>query len=136
MLPRKSKEKPVKKTPSGKASTKKVGATGKTRYGYPQEQSSVVQPKKAPSVQDPVQVPKTAKPKEVDPMEFAAQLQIPVETLRKIAERFSANKKLGGRSGFVKFMRTRLEKVVDKHRLDGDFFTLLYEKLTAQPQGA
>ena len=41
-------------------------------------------------------------------------------------------RKLGGRSGFVKFMKTRLKKVVDKHQLDGDYFGLIYDALVGE----
>jgi hypothetical protein len=134
-LPKQDKTEQAKKTPSKKVASKQQGDGGKTRYNYPQDKKPGAQQAKPagqdkpPAVQDPIQVPKDSTPKTIDPNEFAAQLQIPLDTLKRIAERFAANKKLGGRKGFTAFMCTRLKAVVDKHHLDGDFFNLLYQQL-------
>jgi hypothetical protein len=141
-LPKSDGEKPVKKAPQNKASKKQAGAGGKTRYSYPGEKggdkkagaSSTpgFQPKSGklkPAVQDPVQAPQEPTPKLADPAELANQLQVSVAMLQKIAKRFKDNEKLGGRDGFIKFMGTRLKEVVEKHKLDDDYFGLVFDAL-------
>ncbi len=138
-------DKDAKKTSSKKASSKKAGKTGKTRYNYPQDKakkksskqdgpqraSEKFQKEKEESEgADPIAVPKDPVPKSVDPQHMANQLQIPVHTLQHIAKRFKDNPKLKGRKGFVTFMSTKLKSFAEKHKLDGDFFGLLYDALT------
>lgn len=137
-LPKKDKSvEPVKKTKSVKASSKKAGKTGKTRYGYPQDKQQPPAPSSAqpqPRKADPVKQPADDEPTQhrADPQELAAQLQIPLGTLTQIAKRFKTNTKLGGRSGFVRFMKTQLKKVSDKHKLDGDYYGLIYDALVGE----
>lgn len=128
-LPKKSIERSVKKAPNNKASSKNAGATGKTRYNYPQDKKTVTDEK--PKA-DPVKVPpetSSSTQHKADPQELANQLQMPVNTIKHIALRFKTKPAMGGRSGFVSFMKTRLKKVVDKHQLDGDYFGLIYDAL-------
>lgn len=151
-LPRKdktSKDRDAKKTPSKKSSSKKAGKNGKTRYNYPQDKKQKTSGKEPgasdqngpqkvaertqqqkESGGDPITVPRQQQPKSVDPQQVANQMQLPVHTLKHVAERFVENEKLGGRSGFVKFMKTRLKDFAEKHKLDGDFFGLLFDALT------
>lgn len=118
----------VKKTPSKKASSKQAGKTGKTRYNYPQDKAPESKAKHTPGRPDPVKHHEPTQHR-ADPQELANQLQIPMATLKSIAERFKDNTKLDGRKGFAKFMMSRLKKVTEKHRLDGDYFGLIYDAL-------
>jgi hypothetical protein len=128
-LPKKSKDKPVKKTPSKKSSTKKVGAKGNTRYGYPQEKGS---PPAQAAPANPVKVPREPEgDPEVDPTEFANHFGLSVDTMRRVASRFATNEKLNGREGFVSFMKREMAQAAKKHRLDGDFWGLLFDGLMA-----
>jgi len=130
-LPRTSKEKPVKKAPHNKASSKKAGSTGKTRYSYPQEDNKPKAPKKkANPVATPP--PEDDTPPSADPTDLANQLHMSVATLQRIAQRFVDNQKLGGRKGFMAFMKTRLKDFAGKHRIDGDYWGLIFTALTGQ----
>jgi hypothetical protein len=92
------------------------------------------------NVQDPVQTP--GSPKHADPNALAAQLGTTVDVLKRVAMRFKSNaadkkiaKKPGftqiaGRAGFISFMQTRLNRVVEKHNLDDDYLGLIYDALT------
>jgi len=136
----------AKKTRSKKVAAKKVGKNGKTRYNYPQDKQQAS--KKKPGADkngpqrvaektqkeeltgaDPIAVPREPTPKRVNPQHVANQLQMPVHTLKHIAKRFSNNPKLKGRSGFISFMKVHLRAFAEKHKLDGDFFGLLYDAL-------
>lgn len=139
----------AKKTPSKKVSSKKAGKNGKTRYNYPEDKKAKAGKGKKPDGQDqngpqkvaektqkeeqtggdPIAVPREPTPKSVNPQHVANQLQIPVHTLQHVAGRFVKNKDLGGRKGFIKFMRSRTKAFSEKHKLDGDFFGLLFDAL-------
>lgn len=136
-LPKKSSETPVKKTPAKKASTKKVGSKGNTRYGYPQEGKDKGTPPAAPAAANPVKVPREPEgDPQVDPAEFANQFGLSIDTLQRVANRFASSDKLGGRDGFASFMRRQLSSAAKKHRLDGDYWGLLFEALTTESSPA
>jgi len=121
-----SKEKAVKKTPSKKASSKKVGAGGKPRYSYPGEKkkAGAKKPGAGGAKQQPLLViaAKHDDSKHADPAELANQLGVSIRTLQHTARQH-------GRSGFGKFMRSHLKRFAAKHRLDPDFWNTLYERL-------
>lgn len=151
---------PVKKVKTdGKATSKKAGKNGKTRYGYPADKNQAGKKKKAsegskaktqgdgagkkkegaPQQQtqemeekgaDPIAVPRQPNPKSADPQQLANQMQIPVQTLQHIAARFVNNPKLGGREGFANFWMSRAKEFAEKHKLDADYFGLLFDALT------
>ena len=125
-LPRKSKEEPVKKTPTKKATAKKTGATGNTRYSYPNEKKKAKKPGagKTPSRQPLVVAADHDDTRHADPEELANQLNVSVRTIKRVARRL-------GREGFSKFMRSHLKRFAAKHRLDPDYWNTLYEKLRA-----
>lgn len=121
-LPKKSKDKPVKKTPSSKASKKQTGKTGKPRYTYPQEKGG------AKTAQQPLIPIQHDDSKHANPSEFANQLGVSVRTLQRAAKHL-------GRDGFTKFMRSRLKRFSVKHRIDPDYWGTLYEKLNVNVGG-
>lgn len=126
----------AKKAKTKKASKEKAGATGKVRSSYPNETSGAgknqqqgsTQPKKKPN---PAQVPNDQEegPPVASPGDLANMLEMSVSSLQRIAHRFRDNTKLGGRSGFVSFMKTRLKTMARKHKLDGDYFGLIFDAL-------
>lgn len=128
---------PARKAKSSKAGKQVAGKTGKVRSSYPQETSG--QPPSAPQPQEqqpppkanPAKVPQETEegPPVASPAELANILHMPVTSLQRIAHRFRDNKKLGGRSGFVTFMKTRLKEMSSKHQLDGDYFGLIFDAL-------
>lgn len=140
------------KKPPSKASSKKTGATGKTRYSYPGEEKP--DPKKkekskggpaekreaepgSPAQGEeqesgPVQAPVKADPavQSADPQKFAQQVGMDVNVLKKMAKKFQDKKELGGRSGFQDFMTTQLKAFMKKHKqIDRDYFGLLFDNL-------
>lgn len=121
-----AKEKPVKKTPNKKASSKKVGAGGKPRYNYPNEKKKASKPGGKPgSKQVPLIVAADHDDsKHADPAELANQLGVSVRTLQHAARRMGAD-------GFAKYMRSHLKRFAAKHRLDPDYWGTLYERLHA-----
>ena len=122
-LPKKSKEATVKKTPSSKASKKKVGAGGKPRYTYPNEKKGGAKP--GAKQQAPLVVAADHDDsKHADPGELANQLGVSVRTLQHTAKHL-------GREAFSKFMRSHLKRFAAKHRLDPDYWGTLYERLRA-----
>lgn len=127
-LPKKSKEKPVKKQPTVKASSKKVGAGGKPRYTYPNEKKKkAAKPggAKPGAKQTPLVVAvEHDDSKHADPGELANQLNVSVRTLQHTARKL-------GREGFSKFMRSHLKRFAAKHRLDPNYWNTLYERLRA-----
>ena len=59
------------------------------------------------------------------------QLQTTREILQRVAERFrDGDAKMKGREGFVQFMQTHLRGFTDKHKLDDDYYGLVYDVLT------
>jgi hypothetical protein len=124
-LPKSSDEKPVKRAPTSKASSKALGKTGTVRSGYPQEQQQQPQPQA-----NPPRVPGDQKTEpEAKPEELATMLGLPLWSLQRIAKRFKDVKNLNGRAGFVTFMKTKLKAMANKHQLDGDYFGLIYDAL-------
>ncbi len=121
-LPRGGKEDKVKRAPSGKASSKKAGAGGKTRYSYPREKGTQARQPAVPLV---VVHDDT---KHADPAELANQLGVSVRTLQRTARSL-------GSDGFTSFMRSRLKRFAAKHRLDPDYWGTLYSNLVAAPGG-
>ena len=121
-----AKDKPVKKTPNKKASSKKVGAGGKPRYNYPNEKKKKKTAKpggKPGSKQVPLIVAADHDDsKHADPAELANQLGVSVRTLQHAARRMGAD-------GFGKYMRSHLKRFAAKHRLDPDYWSTLYERL-------
>jgi hypothetical protein len=151
-LPRGGGEDEAKPKPAAKASKQQVGENGRTRYSYPGEAEKkrldrAVNPKAPnaepnapndvnpeegqPPVQDPIQAAKPSE-KSVEPEELANALEVSVHTLRGIAKRFQDKPALGGKEGFQKFMATHLKEFIAKHKLDADYFSLLYDNLTGQ----
>jgi len=137
-LPKKDKSAaPAKKAKSSKANKQVAGKTGKVRSSYPQEAGGQPAPQPTPQEQsappkpNPARTPPDAEegPPIASPSELANILGTPVTSLQRIAHRFRDNKKLGGRSGFVTFMKTRLKRMANKHKLDGDYFGLIYDAL-------
>ena len=138
-LPKKDKSAaPAKKAPKANgAAEKKAGAGGKTRYTYPNEKAGAGGPQAAPPpapVQPQAPIPAVPEepqaPPTADPADLANQLGVSLHTLQRIAQRFVDNPKLGGQKGFIGFMQTKLKGMVDKHRLDGDYFSLIFQALT------
>jgi 2'-5' RNA ligase len=119
-LPKKTKEEKVKKTPNKKASSKKAGAGGKTRYNYPNEKKGGAGGKPAQPL--PLVVVQHDDSKNANPSELANQLGISIRTLQRCAQRL-------GREGFSKFMRSHLKRFSAKHRLDPDYWGTLYARL-------
>jgi hypothetical protein len=164
-LPQPQEEEPQKAKPAIGAGQKVAGAGGKTRYNYPDEamkkrnkRAATAGPADAEDpeqpepeegspnhqdpeggpqqVQDPVQVPHQPTEKTVDPNDLANQLKMPLFTLRSMAKRFKEEKKLKGRDGFITFMNSRCKALVAKHKLDRDYFGLVYDALLKAPAGA
>lgn len=146
----KSREGEKKDRPKSKASSKKAGAGGKTRYEYPGEKKGGKGKKPSPdraeqrepeegspadgdeAEQGPVQSPVKADlaAQRADPQQFAQQVGMEVGTLKKIALKFRDKKELKGRAGFQDFMMTQLKTFVKKHKqIDRDYFGLLYDGL-------
>jgi hypothetical protein len=118
-LPKKPKEEKTKKAPSGKASKKQAGAGGKTRYTYPQEKGGG---KSKAGQQQPLLVVQHDDSKHADPAELANQLGCSVRTLQRTARRLGAD-------GFGSFMRSHLKRFAAKHRIDPDYWNVLYARL-------
>lgn len=114
-LPKKQKEDKVKSKPTGKASKKQAGATGKTRYTYPQEKSGGKKPVPEGGADEP-------EVRHSNPSELANQLGIEVGVLHRTARKL-------GREGFSQFMQSRVRRFSAKHRLDADWWGTLYEVL-------
>jgi hypothetical protein len=123
-LPKKSKERETKKTPSRKASKKQAGAGGKTRYTYLNEKKGG---KSGVGGQVPLVV-EHDDTKHADPAELANQLGVSMRTLQHTARRLGAD-------GFSTFMRARLKTFAQKHRLDPDYWNTLYAALVAGGTG-
>ena len=117
-LPKKPKSDEVKKTPSKKTSSKKIGSGGKTRYGYLDEK------KGSKGQQQQLVIVRHDDTKNADPNELANQLGVSVRTLQRAAERL-------GREEFAKFMRSHLKRFSAKHRLDPTYWDTLHTKLEA-----
>lgn len=128
-LPRGERKDDVPKTQTRKVASK-VAQTGKPRYNYPQDKQQRTKPPGGSPI--PASTHDHKMTAYVDPQQFANQLQMPLQTIRGIVHRFEKNKALGGCAGFVRFMGKHLEKLVDKHKLDLDYFTMLYDALTNQ----
>ena len=122
-LPRGGKEEEAKKTPSHKASKKKGGRGGKTRYSYPGEGKSGGARGSGGQVPLVVEHDDT---RNADPAELANQLGVSVRTLQHVARRL-------GSDDFSAFMRARLKRFAAKHRLDPDYWGTLYSVLVATP---
>jgi hypothetical protein len=121
-LPKKAKEEKVKKTPNRKASSKKAGAGGKTRYNYPNEKKNGMAGAGGKAQPLPLVVVQHDDSKNANPSELANQLGVSVRTLQRCAKKL-------GREGFAKFMRSHLKRFSAKHRLDPDYWGTLYGKL-------
>lgn len=119
-LPKKPKVDEAKKTPSTKASAKKAGAGGRTRYSYPQEKGGA----KKPGAQPQPLIVEHDDSRHADPGELANQLGVSVRTLARCAKQL-------GREGFAKYMRSHLKRFAAKHRLDPDYWATLYNHLRA-----
>lgn len=143
-LPKKDKSSaPAAKAKQAKAGKQKAGATGKVRSSYPQETSGSKKPQQQqqqqqkPKKPNPPSVPEDEEgPPTADPNALATMLGMPVTSLQRIAQRFKDNKKLGGRGGFVTFMKTRLKGMASKHKLDGDYFGLIFDALCPKKPNA
>lgn len=120
-LPRSNKDEKVKKTPTSKASKKKAGAGGKTRYTYPNEKKSGAGGGKTAQPL-PLVVVQHDDSKNANPAELANQLGVSVRTLQRAAKQL-------GREGFAKFMRSHLKRFSAKHRIDPDYWGTLHDRL-------
>lgn len=142
-LPKKSKPDDVKQAPKMiGANGKKAGSGGQVRYGYgaqgkEQEGGAMAPPPEQTPKQKEAQTdvsPADPEPsKFVDPNKFASLLQTTGEVLKRVAAKFSASAKLGGKKGFIKFFLTKFKDLIEKHAIRSHYLGLLYDSLT-QPE--
>lgn len=157
-LPSGGKEQASRKPrPESKASSKKQGAGGRTRYTYPTEKGkpgaapTANGPKtKRPGAQQAQQPQKEVKPREqvggskpqpqpdpvqtefADPSKFARLVRVDVGQLKKLASKFQSSSK-NGRNKFIHFMTGKLKNLSEKHGLDSKYFGLVYDGLVSMP---